>query len=332
MKKIALVTGASRGIGKATALALARDGWTVHVNYIQSRAAAEAVAAQTGGMAICADVSDGQAVEAMFEKIGPVDLLVNNAGVAVYGLLTDLDPAVWQRLFDVNVTGMYNCCRCAIPPMVHEKAGHIINLASILGTNGASCEVAYSATKGAVVSFTKALAKELGVYQIRVNCVSPGLIDTPMNAMFSEDDLRPVVDATPLGRAGTPDEAAACALFLCESDASFVTGQVLSQRRFCDLTMKKRSPLAICKRGSFVFRYSSLPETVSSRTSRLGLPTTFSSSRRSFPTHRTFCKSVRKLPATVTCSTARVCFPFSTRNPAARSEKSPVTALSPASR
>lgn len=162
MEKIALVTGASRGIGKATALALARDGWTVHVNYIRSREAAEAVAAQTGGMAICADVSDAQAVCAMFEKIGPVDLLVNNAGVAVYGLLTDLDPAVWQRLFDVNVTGMYNCCRCAIPPMVHEKAGHIINLASILGTNGASCEVAYSATKGAVVAFTKALAKELG--------------------------------------------------------------------------------------------------------------------------------------------------------------------------
>lgn len=173
MKKIALVTGASRGIGKAAALALARDGWTVHVNYIQSRAAAEAVAAQTGGMAICADVSDGQAVEAMFEKIGPVDLLVNNAGVAVYGLLTDLDPAVWQRLLDVNVTGMYNCCRCVIPPMVHEKAGHIVNLASILGTNGASCEVAYSATKGAVVAFTKALAKELGPSGIRVNCVAP---------------------------------------------------------------------------------------------------------------------------------------------------------------
>lgn len=225
MKKIALVTGASRGIGKAAALALARDGWTVHVNYIQSRAAAEAVAAQTGGMAICADVSDGQAVEAMFEKIGSVDLLVNNAGVAVYGLLTDLDPAVWQRLFDVNVTGMYNCCRCAIPPMVHEKAGHIINLASILGTNGASCEVAYSATKGAVVAFTKALAKELGPSGIRVNCVSPGVILTDMVANVAPEVLAELAQEAPLGKNGTPEDVARAMVYLAE--AEFVTGQNL---------------------------------------------------------------------------------------------------------
>lgn len=225
MKKIALVTGASRGIGKAAALALARDGWTVHVNYIQSRAAAEAVAAQTGGMAICADVSDGQAVEAMFEKIEPVDLLVNNAGVAVYGLLTDLDPAVWQRLFDVNVTGMYNCCRCAIPPMVHEKAGHIINLASILGTNGASCEVAYSATKGAVVAFTKALAKELGPSGIRVNCVSPGVILTDMVANVAPEVLAELAQETPLGKNGTPEDVAQAMVYL--AGAGFVTGQNL---------------------------------------------------------------------------------------------------------
>lgn len=228
MKKIALVTGASRGIGKAAALALARDGWTVHVNYIQSRAAAEAVAAQTGGMAICADVSDGQAVEAMFEKIEPVDLLVNNAGVAVYGLLTDLDPAVWQRLFDVNVTGMYNCCRCAIPPMVHEKAGHIINLASILGTNGASCEVAYSATKGAVVAFTKALAKELGPSGIRVNCVAPGVIDTDMVQVLGPEVLHDLAEQTPLGRLGTPQDIANAVAFLASEKASFITGQVLT--------------------------------------------------------------------------------------------------------
>ena len=227
MEKIALVTGASRGIGKATALALARDGWTVHVNYIQSREAAEAVAAQTGGMAICADVSDAQAVCAMFEKIGPVDLLVNNAGVAVYGLLTDLDPAVWQRLFDVNVTGMYNCCRCAIPPMVHEKAGHIINLASILGTNGASCEVAYSATKGAGVAFTKALAKELGPSGIRVNCVAPGCIDTDMIANLSPEDKAELADSTSLCRMGTAEDVADAITLLASERARFVTGQVL---------------------------------------------------------------------------------------------------------
>ena len=227
MKKIALVTGASRGIGKAAALALARDGWTVHVNYIQSQAAAEAVAAQTGGLAIRADVSDAQAVAAMFEQTGPVDLLVNNAGIAVYGLLTDLDPAVWQRLFDVNVTGMYNCCCCAIPPMVHEKAGHIINLASILGTNGASCEVAYSATKGAVVAFTKALAKELGPSGIRVNCVAPGFVLTDMTRGFSEAVVAGICEETPLLRAGTPEDIASAVLFLASDEASFITGQTL---------------------------------------------------------------------------------------------------------
>ena len=177
-------------------------------------------------MAICADVSDGQAVEAMFEKIGPVDLLVNNAGVAVYGLLTDHDPAVWQRLLDVNVTGMYNCCRCAIPPMVHKKAGHIINLASILGTNGASCEVAYSATKGAVVAFTKALAKELGPSGIRVNCVAPGCIDTDMIANLSPEDKAELADSTALCRMGTAEDVGDAIALLASERARFVTGQV----------------------------------------------------------------------------------------------------------
>ena len=221
MKKIALVTGASRGIGKAAALALARDGWTVHVNYIQSQAAAEAVAAQTGGLAIRADVSDAQAVAAMFEQTGPVDLLVNNAGIAVYGLLTDLEPDVWQRLFDVNVTGTYNCCRFAIPPMVHEKAGHIINLTSILGMNGASCEAAYSATKGAIIAFTKAMAKELGPSGIRVNCVAPGATWTPKNPAM----LSPFVkESIPLHRVGTPRENGEVVAFLASENASYITG------------------------------------------------------------------------------------------------------------
>ena len=226
MKKIALVTGASRGIGKAAALALARDGWTVHVNYIQSQAAAEAVAAQTGGLAIRADVSDAQAVAAMFEQTGPVDLLVNNAGIAVYGLLTDLDPDVWQRLFDVNVTGTYNCCRFAIPPMVHEKAGHIINLTSILGMNGASCEAAYSATKGAIDAFTKAMAKELGPSGIRVNCVAPGCIDTDMIANLSPEDKAELAESTSLGRMGTAEEVGDAIALLASERARFVTGQV----------------------------------------------------------------------------------------------------------
>ena len=226
MKKIALVTGASRGIGRATALALARDGWTVHVNYLKSRTAAEAVAAQTGGLAICAAVSDAQAVAAMFAQAGPVELLVNNAGIAVYGLLTDLEPAVWQRLFDVNVTGMYNCCRCAIPPMVHEKAGHIINLASILGTNGASCEAAYSATKGAVVALSKALAKELGPSGIRVNCVAPGCIDTDMIANLRPEDKAELADATALCRMGSAEDVADAITLLASERARFVTGQV----------------------------------------------------------------------------------------------------------
>ena len=153
---------------------------------------------------------------------------MNNAGVAVYGLLTDLDPAVWQRLFDVNVTGMYNCCRCAIPPMVHEKAGHIINLASILGTNGASCEVAYSATKGAVVAFTKALAKELGPSGIRVNCVAPGVIDTDMVQVLGPEVLHDLAEQTPLGRLGTPQDIANAVAFLVSEKASFITGQVLT--------------------------------------------------------------------------------------------------------
>ena len=246
MKKIALVTGASRGIGKAAALALARDGWTVHVNYIQSQAAAEAVAAQTGGLAIRADsiapeiryaaalcgvrrvfaLGGAQAVAAMFEQTGPVDLLVNNAGIAVYGLLTDLDPDVWQRLFDVNVTGTYNCCRFAIPPMVHEKAGHIINLTSILGMNGASCEAAYSATKGAIVAFTKAMAKELGPSGIRVNCVAPGCIDTDMIANLSPEDKAELAESTSLGRMGTAEEVGDAIALLASERARFVTGQV----------------------------------------------------------------------------------------------------------
>ena len=227
MKKTALVPGGSRGIGAATALALAERGWTVHVNYIEQQEKAEAVAARTGGVAVQADVADPAQVAAMREITGPVDLLVNNAGVAQSGLLTDITPEQWQRMFDVNITGMYNCCRSYIPAMVHEKAGQIINLASILGTMGGSYEVPYSATKGAVIALTKALAKELGPSNIRVNAVAPGYIQTDMTAQFSAEDRAALSDATAMCRIGTPEDVADVIALLAETGTRFVTGQII---------------------------------------------------------------------------------------------------------
>lgn len=227
MRKIALVTGSSRGIGAATALALAARGWTVHVNYIQSETLAREVAEKTGGLAIQADVADERQVARMFEQTGPVQLLVNNAGVAHGGLVTDITHAQWQRLFDVNVTGMFHCCRYALPHMIDEKAGQIINMASILGTNGGSCEVAYSATKGAVIAFTKALSKEVGPSGIRVNCIAPGYIQTDMTAVFTEEETAVLADSTSLCRLGTPHDVGEVIALLASDEARFVTGQVV---------------------------------------------------------------------------------------------------------
>lgn len=228
MKKIALVTGASRGIGAATALALAARGWTVHVNYLKSEAAAKAVAAQTGGLAVQADVADSGQVQRMLETTGPVELLVNNAGIALRGgLLTDVADTDWQRLFDVNISGVFHCCRAYIPDMVRRKSGQIINLASILGTQGGSCEAPYAATKGAVIAFTKSLAKELGPSGIRVNAVAPGMIDTDMTAAITGSDRDDLAEATAMCRIGTPEDVADVIALLAEEGSRFLTGQVL---------------------------------------------------------------------------------------------------------
>ena len=203
MEKIALVTGGSRGIGAATALALAARGWTVHVNYLKFRDKAEAIAAKTGGVAVQADVADSDAVARMAEITGPVALLVNNAGIALRGgLLTDVTDDAWNRLLDVNVGGMFRCSRAYIPGMVHRKAGQIINLASILGVMGGSCEAPYSATKGAVIAFTKALAKELGPSGIRVNAVAPGMTDTDMTAAITGEDRADLAERSEERRVG----------------------------------------------------------------------------------------------------------------------------------
>ncbi len=236
MKPTVLVTGASRGIGLATARLFAAEGHPVVINYNCSRdpafeAAREINAAGGIAMAVRADVSRPEEVAAMFdavsEQLGGVDILVNNAAVARQSLFTDIAYDEWRNTFAVNVDGMFLCCRAALPHMLRQHRGSIVNLSSMWGQAGASCEVLYSATKAAVIGLTKALAQEVGPSGVRVNCVAPGVIDTEMNAHLSEDDLRQLAENTPLMRLGTPEEAARAVYFLASEDASFITGQVL---------------------------------------------------------------------------------------------------------
>ncbi len=226
MKK-ALVTGSSRGIGAECARALAQEGWRVTINYLNSRDKAEALAAELGSEAVRCDVSDSAQVRAMFERTGGVDLLVSNAGIAWSGLLAEMTDGEWRRIVDVNLGGAFNCCRAAIPHMVHEKAGSIICISSILGVYGGSCETAYSATKGALIAFVKGLAKELGPSGIRVNGIAPGSIDTDMLSCFTAEDKAGMVENTYLGRLGRPEDVARAVCFLAGDGAGFITGQVL---------------------------------------------------------------------------------------------------------
>jgi 3-oxoacyl-[acyl-carrier protein] reductase len=227
MNKTALVTGSSRGIGAATAQRLAADGWDVIIHYNKSQAQAQALAAQLGAKTVKADVTDPAQVEAMFRETGPVGLLVCNAGIAQYSLFTDATEDMWRQVLATNTDGVYRCCRQAIPAMVHDKAGCIVLVSSVWGVYGASCEVAYSASKAAVIGLTKGLAKELGPSGIRVNCVAPGVIDTDMLAQFDFADRQALREETPLGRLGTAQDVAELIAFLASDRASFLTGQII---------------------------------------------------------------------------------------------------------
>lgn len=220
-----VVTGGSRGIGAAAVEAFARRGDRVVFLYEKNHGAARAVAQKCGAEAICCDVADGQAVEAAFRKIGAVDVLICNAGISHYGLLQDLSEAQWDRLFAVNVKGIYHCVRAALPAFLRAGGGCVITVSSMWGQVGASCEAAYSATKGAVIALTKALAKELGPSGVRVNCVAPGVILTDMCADVESAVLEEMGNDAPVGRNGCPADVARAMLYLAEAD--FVTGQVL---------------------------------------------------------------------------------------------------------
>lgn len=220
-----VVTGGSRGIGAGIVAAFAKRGDRVFFLYEKEHEAAKAVEAATGATAICCDVADGEAVEKAFAQIGALDILVCNAGIYRGGLLHQLPSADWDRLFDVNVKGIYHCVKSAMPAFLQTHSGCIINISSMWGQVGASCESAYSATKGAVIALTKALAKELGPSGIRVNAIAPGVILTDMCAGYSDEVLESLREETPVGRNGSPQDIAHAALYL--ADAEFVTGQIL---------------------------------------------------------------------------------------------------------
>ena len=220
-----LITGGSRGIGAASVRRFAPAGHRVWFLYEKEHAAAQAIAAETGAEPICADVADGEAVRAAFRRCPDVDILVCNAGISVPGLMSMLSEEKWDRLFDVNVKGMYHCINAAMPSFLRKQAGSIVTVSSMWGVTGGSCEVAYSATKGAVIAMTKALAKELGPSGIRANCVAPGVILTDMCADIDPEILEELRQESPIGRHGTPDDVAASIEYL--ANAPFVTGQVL---------------------------------------------------------------------------------------------------------
>lgn len=231
-QRVVFITGGSRGIGAACARRFAAGGDRVVLGYRQAHTQAQALAEELGGWAVRCDVTDPvqvqKTVDNVLDKFCQLDILICNAGVAQQKLFGDLTDADWRYIFAVNVDGVFHTIRAALPHFIHRKAGRIITMASMWGQVGGSCEAAYSASKAAVIGLTKALAKELGPSGITVNCLSPGVIDTEMNANLTPADLEALAEETPLGCIGRPEDVAGGAWFLASEEARFLTGQVLA--------------------------------------------------------------------------------------------------------
>lgn len=235
--KTVLITGASRGIGRALACAFAKAGYRLVINCSSSEAALYALkeeliaSCHTDVLAHIGDISDYSYVTRLFAdaraQFGGIDILINNAGIAHIGLLSDMRIEEWHHIIDTNLTSVFSTCKLAIPYMVQQKEGKILNISSVWGTVGASCEVAYSACKGGIHAFTRALAKELAPSNIQVNAIACGVIDTQMNACFDADERRALADEIPAGRFGTPEEVAALALQLCTGNP-YLNGQIIT--------------------------------------------------------------------------------------------------------
>lgn len=226
MKKV-LITGGSRGIGEQCVKEFASLGYNVYFIYNKSKEKAEALSKETGACAIKCDISKADEVKSVFSKIGDIDILVNNAGISEIKMFQDITEDDWDRMFDINIKGMFLVTKEAVNGMIRKKQGRIINISSIWGEVGASCEVHYSASKAAVIGFTKALAKELGLSGITVNCVSPGVIMTEMNGHLSDEDIESLCEETPLRRTGTPGEVSKAILYFADEKTGYVTGTVL---------------------------------------------------------------------------------------------------------
>jgi 3-oxoacyl-[acyl-carrier protein] reductase len=234
MAKTVLITGGTRGIGAACAQKFYDNGCNIALVYAADDITAQKFVSDKNMsrvLLIKGDVSDYSAMQTVAEdiakKFGTVDILVNNAGIACQKMINDITEQDWDRMFDVNVKGCFNCVKAVMGGMIHNKYGRIINISSMWGQVGASCEVHYSAAKAAVIGFTKALAKELGPSGITVNCIAPGVIDTDMNNILDRETLDSLAEETPVGRIGTVDDVAEIVMFLSGDGSSFITGQVI---------------------------------------------------------------------------------------------------------